>query len=137
MSKKYTNQFLCSWMMLPEHRTKLARHRQETERAEQHRHLLFDQQQWEEFQAVLERSYFEGIRVKVTTLEEDGHRTVTGVVRRLLPALGTMELAGAEGRQQVTLRRVVEMAEISGEGDTSGGAAPRPPVFQPRRDALT
>ncbi len=137
MSKKYTNQFLCSRMMLPEHRAKLARHRREAERAEQHRRPLLDQQQWEEFQAVLERSYFEGVRVKVTTLEEDGRCTVTGVVRRLLPALGAMELAGAKGWQRVELRRVVEMAEISREGDTSAGAAPRPSVFQPGRGTLT
>lgn len=115
MSKKYTNQFLCSRMMLPEHREKLARHRREAEQAEATRRPLLDQQRWEEFQAMLERSYFEGARVRVTTLGEDGRRSVTGVVLRLIPALGAIELAGAEGTFRVMLQRVVDMAEITGD----------------------
>ncbi len=112
MSKKYANQFLCSQMILPEHRAALGRHRQE--QAKQHYHPLFDQQQWEQFQALLERSYFEGVRVRVTTLEGNGYRTVTGVVQKMFPDSGMIELTGVKGRQRVVLRRVVAMA---GESD--------------------
>lgn len=130
MSKKYANQFLCSRMMLPEHRTKLARYRQEIEQAEQYRRLLLDQQQWEQFQVLLECSYFGGVPVRVTILEENGYRTVTGVVQKLLPVPGAMELSGANGRQRVLLRRVVAMIEVPADEDSPVRIALRQPVDQ-------
>lgn len=81
MSSKVYHQFACSSMLLPEHRELLNRLQRESRRQEEIRLPDFDQQQQEEWQQLLERSWRENRPLRVTYLNG------TGCITRRGPAL--------------------------------------------------
>lgn len=81
MTKKLYHQFICSSLMLPEHRARLAQHRQNCAREIcRERPAFTDEQQLEQFQRLLDESLHSGTALTVTFMESGRRRTFTGVV---------------------------------------------------------
>ncbi len=88
MSKKITQQFLCSKMMLPEHCSNLREHNTKNRWEENHRRPDFDEQFQEELQQILLEACASLKLLRVVLLEESGYRTITGVPRHTDPESG-------------------------------------------------
>ena len=111
MSKKLKNQFLCSRMMLPEHKERLR---------EYHKKMyggktelpLFDEQQLEEFQCLLIQSLQCGLEVELTILTETGQKIITGVVRKADALSAQLTVVTKDGIVTVSIRELAALKEI-------------------------
>jgi hypothetical protein len=83
MSKKITNQFICSRMMLPEHKEKLNSHRKSILKKEKYSKPCFDEQRLEEFQFLLNHSMHNKITVKITVLNDNEYLNIEGIVKKM------------------------------------------------------
>ncbi|HOA36227.1 MAG TPA: YolD-like family protein [Bacillota bacterium] len=98
MKKKLYHQFACSSLMLPEHRARLARHRQKKAwEAKQNLPGPPDEQQLEQFQRLVEQSMNSGLPLKISCVENGNICRFTGVVQKQQPDPGRLRLQ-AEGR---------------------------------------
>lgn len=116
--KKLYHQFACSSMMLPEHRGRLERRRRQARREEEYRRPQFDEQQWDQFQYLLERSLSEGLPLQVTVLNEQGYRTLVGIACRRSPP-GELRLQTDNGLKTVPVEQIVGLQvhhNSSGDG---------------------
>ncbi len=82
MSRKFSEQFICSRMMLPEHREGLNRQSREMLKKENYPKPLLDEQQWEEFQRVLEKALKQHLVVQIIRVKDDIHQTIVGTLKK-------------------------------------------------------
>jgi len=108
MSKKFNQQFACSRMMLPEHRSSLQQHNAKTAWEENHRRPFLDEQRQEELQQLLEQAIFKQQRLNFTVLNNGGYQTITGIPLRSDPAAGFIYIFDAGG----TRRRKIMAADV-------------------------
>lgn len=110
MSKKLFNQFICSRMMLPEHREKLNKHHEKIERKEKYRLPSFDEQQWEEFEFILTQSLEHGVKIEITILKEGKYFKKRGTVKKLDPLSGKISiLTENEGVIKLPAKNMIEV----------------------------
>jgi|GEM_PF-389806 len=82
MSRKFSDQFLCSRMMLPEHREGLNRRMGQMDRREKYSRPLWDEQQWEQFQLLLEEALEQRLMVELIRVKEEVHESITGILKK-------------------------------------------------------
>ncbi len=114
MSKKVANQFACSRLILPEHRDQLRGHRQARRKEEEHRLPCLDQQQWEEFEALVKQSLEQGLTIMVTAVSKQGRYSATGQVIKVDPVIRRITLATRGGVQQVALPEIIGVEAAPG-----------------------
>ncbi|MEW5920814.1 MAG: YolD-like family protein [Bacillota bacterium] len=86
MPAKMFNQFLCSSLMLPEHREALNRHAAELRQQEKSRRPSIDEQQHELWDRLIGDAIREKKELSITCLDEkEGTRLFRGVVCRIDP----------------------------------------------------
>ena len=83
MSKRMTNQFACSSMMLPEHRDELEK--MSREKGQKPSGPVWDEQVLELWEGLLQQSYARGLKVRIMLEGRDGLQEVEGVVCELDP----------------------------------------------------
>lgn len=106
--KKLYHQFACSSLMLPEHRRRLSRHREQARREEERRLPCLDEQRQEEFQRALECALRGGLVLKVTLLDETGRHTLAGTPLKPAAA-GFLRLQTAAGVRTVPAGRIISL----------------------------
>ncbi|PKM82106.1 MAG: hypothetical protein CVU88_03525 [Firmicutes bacterium HGW-Firmicutes-13] len=111
MNKKLFNQFICSRMMLPEHREKLNEHHEEIERKENYRLPSFDEQQWDEFEFILSRSLEHGLKIEITVLTEEGYLKTRGVVKKVNPLSGQISISIKEEIKKLPVKDMMAVKE--------------------------
>jgi hypothetical protein len=109
MSKKKTNQFMCSSMMLPEHREKLAERSRKAARGEVK--LLADSP--EDLEHCLTRSLFAREPVGLMVKAAGGILPITGVVVDSNARAGTISLRTGPKIKILALDRVVSCQALS------------------------
>ncbi|UNC90726.1 YolD-like family protein [Candidatus Contubernalis alkaliaceticus] len=82
MSRKFSEQFLCSRMMLPEHREGLNRQNRKQHKREIFPIPLIDEQQWEEFQRLLEKALEQCLVVEILRKKNDIHQSIIGTLKK-------------------------------------------------------
>ncbi|MDW7740117.1 MAG: YolD-like family protein [Bacillota bacterium] len=108
MSKKMSQQFACSKMMLPEHRDNLLQHRRTEERTERCRQPAVDEQALAEQQQIFEEALHSRRSLRITIVTEEGCLTYTGLVRRCDFALRTLFLdTGFSKSQKISVSEIV------------------------------
>jgi len=112
MSKKLSNQFLCSRMMLPEHREKLKLYQNKREYEENYRIPQYSDQQLEEFQFLLDRSLKFGLRIELTILTDHGFTNIKGVVKKTEAASGQILVTTREEEIRLEIKNIVGLKEI-------------------------
>lgn len=112
MSKKIINQFICSRMMLLEHRERLNERRRKLQREEKYHMPFFDEQQWKEFQFILNRSIQYGCKIEVTVLTKKGHLKVRGVVKAIDPVSGQIGIVTENGLRKLNTKEIVAMIDV-------------------------
>ena len=113
MSKKICQQFACSKMMLPEHRTSLQKHSSAAEWAENHPSIILDEQLQEELQRTLECAREKSHEIKLTILNSSGYHTYRGVPLRLDPTSGTVYIgSGATRPQAISAAEIIRLELI-------------------------
>ncbi|HHW74960.1 MAG TPA: YolD-like family protein [Firmicutes bacterium] len=110
MKKKLYHQFACSSLMLPEHRTALARHRR-NKAAEGLRSYFADadEQQLEQLQRFLERSGEAGLTVEVTFTDGPVRRTLTALLRRRQPDPDRLRFQQGDREIAIPLEGIVNL----------------------------
>jgi len=112
MSKKLSNQFLCSRMMLPEHREKLKLYQNKRDYEESYRIPQYSDQQLEEFQSLLDRSLKFGLRIELTILTEHGFTNLKGIVKKTETTSGQIIITTREGDIRLKIENIVVLKEI-------------------------
>lgn len=82
MSRKFSDQFLCSRMMLPEHREGLNRRTEQITRQEKYTRPLWDEQQWEQFQLLLQEALEQRLVVEIVRVKEEIHESIIGTLKK-------------------------------------------------------
>jgi len=109
MSKKIANQFACSRLLLPEHRDRLQGHHRAKEKEEECRLPCLDEQQWAEFDFLIDQSFKQGIEIRVTAINQEGRYSAAGRVVRLDLAKKEIILAGPEGLYKIFVPAITGM----------------------------
>ncbi len=110
MSKKFNQQFACSKMMLPEHRSSLQEQSVKTQCNETHRRPLFDEQRQEELQQILDQAIIKRQTLQCTILHSSGYQVYSGVPRRIDQTAGKIIFAtGGLRTQAITAAEVVHL----------------------------
>lgn len=110
MKKKLYHQFACSSLMLPEHRARLARHRQKKAREEKQKQLAPpDEQQLEQFQYLAELSLSRQLPLKITFLEDGDYRAFTGVIIEQQSFSGKIRLQSGERVVSVAIAGIIHL----------------------------
>ena len=114
MSKKMQAQFLCSRIMLPEHRRELNRwhHRQEAVsslcREGVSHYEMYDEQQREEFDRLVEESLRDGTPLSILVGGTNAPPAwVRGVVQAKMAGVGQLQIRTEEGLRLVPVGKVV------------------------------
>ncbi|MBZ4686861.1 MAG: hypothetical protein PWQ96_524 [Clostridia bacterium] len=108
-SKKIYDQFTCSRMMLPEHKERLKNYRKKLQQKEKYRMPLFDEQQWEEFQFILEHSLHYDAKIQLTILQEESYLEVQGVVKGLDTVKREITIATESGLRKLNAKEIVNI----------------------------
>ncbi len=98
MIRKIDQQFSCSKMMLPEHRTNLERHCEELIREEELRRPQLDEQRREEMQRLLEQALQTGQSLKIDTMDSYSRCCYRGLPLRCDPATGQITIRTDRGK---------------------------------------
>ncbi len=98
MSKRISNQFNCSKMMLPEHCGHLRRRADDLDQREKRRQPLIDEQLHEEQQLLLEKALAAGIALHFTLLSSKGTAKLAGIPRRISQQQGVIMIDTGEMR---------------------------------------
>ena len=110
MKKKLYHQFVCSSLMLPEHRARLARHRQKSAReACRGKFAPADEQQLEQFQRLMEQSMHSGLPLKVIVVDNGSCRTFTGVILERQPDPARLRLHSGDRVITVPVAAIVHL----------------------------
>ncbi len=118
MSKKISQQFACSRMMLPEHCSSLRQHAASVKRAEEQRQSLTDEQLQAEQQQLLESAICHKLSLEFTLLEESGRCRISGVPCRIDVTAGMIYIDTGSGKP-VKIRAV----SVTGITGNSGSFA--------------
>jgi hypothetical protein len=112
MTKKISNQFLCSRMMLPEHKESINSYKKKTEYKKKYRIPSFDEQQCEEFQFLINKSLNKKIKLKVTVLEKK-YQEYIGIVTNTYPESGLIKIKTNKEFKKITADKIVNIEECS------------------------
>lgn len=82
MNRKFSDQFLCSRMMLPEHREGVNRRIRKIDQQGKYSRPLWDEQQWEQFQLLLQQALEQRLLVEITRAKEDVHESISGTLKK-------------------------------------------------------
>jgi hypothetical protein len=107
--KKMNDQFLCSRMMLPEHRKALSQRQQKIREAEDRRIPLFDEQELELWEWFLRQSLEQGTKITVSYLSEGGEKIVSGVALKNDIPGGMIIMAGKKSRVRVEVKKILSI----------------------------
>lgn len=107
MSKKLNQQFSCSQMMLPEHRSTLQEHAAQNRWYEAMQKPVLDEQEQERLQQILEEALAKKQNITVTVLEESGRNTYQGIPLRSDQATATILLSSTSGKP-----RLIQAADV-------------------------
>ena len=111
MSKKISQQFNCSRMMLPEHQSRLNDHAEQTMRREKYRRPFLDEQYREELQYTLEAALTEKKPVMIIAQNSKGYQTVSGILRCINTTAGTLYIdTGCDNIVSVKATEVITLA---------------------------
>ncbi len=110
MSKKLTQQFACSKMMLPEHRGSLQEKTTRSRRSEENSRPELDEQERERLQRIFEQALAGRKALKVTVLTGKGRDTFIGIPLRSDSASG--KIAFSVGSSQSNLVRTVDIINL-------------------------
>ncbi len=116
MSKRISNQFLCSSMMLPEHREEIETMNRDREKKPPPPE--WDEQALELWERLLKQSFKQGEKIKITVFLQDRYLEVAGVVQRLDVSRGRVGIETAAGYKVLELKTIcaVEAANSSFPG---------------------
>ncbi len=111
MSKKKYNQFICSRMILPEHRNnlKLRFHRvlQEEDPLSSY---CPDEQQKEEFDQLLREALQEGLEINIIiSNKEGGLNKISGVIPKKCEGLKKIKVAAADGNRSINVSEIIKI----------------------------
>ncbi len=110
MSKKISQQFACSKMMLPEHSRSLQEHSAAVYRAENQRRPILDEQKMEELQQVLAEALFRRAALKISIVDQSNCSIVHGVPLRYDGTDGTILLVGkSNSRRQIKVTDIFDI----------------------------
>ena len=112
MSKKLFDQFNSSRLMLPQHREYLHRQRRLQQLAEENPLPVIDEQQWDEFQRILEQSLREKIEIGVTVWTKEKRLRWQGKAVRLDSATGLVHLATAQGIKKIRAQHLLSIVPL-------------------------
>ncbi len=115
MSKKMFNQFLCSSLMLPEHREALNRHHAEQRKREETRCPCIDEQQYALWERLLATSLQQGKKLLVCYMNEQGEHSLQGVVCKYAPLSREIFIRDAGAEKRILLSSIVSLEEIHGD----------------------
>ena len=109
MSKKISNQFLCSSLMLPEHRDALNRRRRKRREREGARRPCFDEQQLALWDRLLTAALQQKKKLLVHYANERGVHAFEGIVYRYLPSSREIFMRAAGVIKKVPLDSIVSI----------------------------
>ncbi len=110
--KKFTDQFLCSRMMLPEHVEALSRYNKKNLKEEDTHIPSVDEQELENWERLIKQSLEHGMKITVTYLAKDKKKkSVTGTVTKVDVAGGMIFIAGKDGKVGVVFKKIFCIAE--------------------------
>jgi hypothetical protein len=120
VSKRKENQFLCSSMMLPEHRDQLVeRYGKEEEKKQP---LPAGEQAGEEVAHCLTLSLLNGLPVEIQVWDGSESRCLQGVVAESRPGEGSFKLRLGKNLQTLALDSILA-CRLAGEGEPDGPPA--------------
>jgi len=112
MMKKFTDQFLCSRMMLPEHVEALSRYNKKNLKEEDTRISSVDEQELENWERLIKQSLEHRMKITVTYLAKDKKKkSVIGAVTKVDVYSGMIFIAGKGGKVEVDLKKIFCVAE--------------------------
>lgn len=110
MSKKISQQFKCSKMMLPEHNYQYSADKLNAKHQDARRRPALDEQYQEQLQQKLSRAVMEQRLIRVKILSTDGCCTYRGIPRRVNPVTGIIDLDDDCGRiQRIKASEVINL----------------------------
>ncbi len=112
MSKKINNQFLCSRMMLPEHKENLNSRKKKMEYKEKYYIPSFDEQQWEEFQFLINKSLHEKTKIQITVLEKE-YKKYRGIITHTYPEQGLLNIKVENKFKKIAANKIVNIKASS------------------------
>ncbi len=110
---KMFNQFICSSLMLPEHREALNRHNRELRKQEKECCPYIEEEERDRWDRLLGESLQKGRQLAVTCLEEDGPRLLRGVVCRFEPLRREISMQVAGKVRPIPLDCIVAVQDIT------------------------
>lgn len=114
MTKKMFNQFLCSSLMLPEHRDALNRRRAEQRKKEKMCRPCIDEQQHALWDCLLTAALRQGKELAVYYKNEQGEHLLRGAISRIVPLRREIYIQAAGVVSRVSLDNIVSLEEICG-----------------------
>ena len=111
MRAKLYNQFICSSLMLPEHREGLNEHHAK-ERLQEKRYVPeVDEQEYEIWEYLIGGSLSEGRRLSVTYMGVSGKITATGVAIEVENAALRMKVENTDRIKSISLNNIISVTE--------------------------
>ncbi len=113
MSKKLSNQFSCSRLMLPAHRKKLNECHKIKEEEEKYCMPNLDDQQKEQFQFLISQSLQQGLVIEVTLLTGKSYSRLKGEVKKIDPLQGKLNIVLTSNKEikMINLKEIIEVKE--------------------------
>lgn len=113
MSKKFSQQFACSKMMLPEHCSSLKKCKARAHWEETHRPPHPDEQRQDELQQLLDRAIYRQQSLSFTILNAGGYQLITGIPLRTDTAAGFIYLdTGLYRLQKIRAAEIVGIEKL-------------------------
>ncbi len=109
---KMFNQFICSSLMLPEHREALNHHNRKLQKQEKEFCPYIEEEERDRWDRLLGESLQKGRELAVTCLEEDGPRLLRGVVCRFEPLRREISIQVAGKVHPILLACIVAVDRI-------------------------
>ena len=106
--KKFTDQFLCSRMMLPEHVEALSRYNKKNLKEEDTHIPSVDEQELENWERLIKQSLEHRMKITVTYLAKDmKKKSVTGAVTKVDVSGGIIFIEDKGGKVWVVLNKIL------------------------------
>lgn len=109
MTQKISNQFLCSSLMLPEHRDALERRRREQREKKETRRPCFDEQQLALWDRLLTAALQQEKELLVRYAGEDGAHSLRGIVYKYVPSCRELFIRAAGATKKVPLDNIISI----------------------------
>lgn len=119
MSKKLTQQFGCSKMMLPEHRRELQKQEEIKQQEESKKPSLWDDQQLELWDRMICLSLRQKVLLKITYRSEEHHHTAEGIVIGKREGTVKIFLPCRERLLEIPIKKIAGM-ELAEPGEFPG-----------------